>query len=113
MFHRHLTSFGLVAADTAVLGPLQGIWSAALAANIAAQDAAHSAASAKDAARLTLEAALRVLAARIQANLTVTDASKLAAGLPVHDKPRAPAAVPTTQPRWVVGMKLMRLSAAC
>jgi hypothetical protein len=98
----HLTSFGLVAADTAALGPLQGIWTAAMAGNIAAQDAAHSASSAKDAARQSYEAALRALVARIQANATVTDANKLAAGLTARDKTRTPASVPTTPPVAVV-----------
>ena len=98
----HLTNFGLVAADMTALGPIQGMWAAALASNVAAQDAAHSAASYKDATRQTLEAALRALAARIQATATVTDANKLAAGLPARDKSRTPASVPTTRPVGIV-----------
>jgi hypothetical protein len=94
----HLAVFGLVAGDMTPLGPIQGIWAAAIASNLAAQDAARSAASYKDASRQTLEAALRALVARIQANPTVTDANKLAAGLPSRDKTRTPASVPTSRP---------------
>ncbi len=85
-------AFGLVAADSLALRAKQTAYSNALDANDAAQAAARVAVTEKDTKRSELEAFLRPLIQRAQLNPSVTDATKVAAGIPIRDKIRTSTA---------------------
>ncbi len=80
------------------LNDLLDNWTGGYAAHQTAQAAAEAAASVKDAARATITASARTIAAILQTSTTVTDEQRLLAGLPVHDKTRTRPPVPTTRP---------------
>ncbi len=84
--------FGLTAADATALRGKQTTYSDALDGTDAAQAAARVAVTAQDKARMDLEAFLRPLIQRAQLNPVVTDATKVAAGIPIRDKIRTSTA---------------------
>ncbi|MEZ6126399.1 MAG: hypothetical protein R3C49_25020 [Planctomycetaceae bacterium] len=86
-------------------------WDANYAAAVAARDAAKAAVVSKDEARATLEETVRSVARLIQANDTISDAARTAAGLPVHKTTRTPVPVPHTFPTiTVVGSDRLELT---
>ncbi len=98
----NLAAYGLIVADLAPLTTKQPIWTTALSQNVTAQAAANAATQAKDVARESYEASIRVLVAKIQANPAVTAASKAAAGITVPGTHATPSGPPTSAPVGVV-----------
>jgi len=92
-------AFGLVADDVAGLAALRADFDAKLAAADAAKAALATAVADKDAARKALEAVLRPLIKRVQAAPNVSDETKRAAGIPIHDTVRS-----TLAPIVVLGL---------
>jgi hypothetical protein len=80
---------GLVADDVSGLAALRADFNTKLAAALAAKAALANAVAEKDASRATLQNTLRGLAKRIQADPTVTDDARRAAGIPVPDRVRS------------------------
>ncbi len=80
---------GLVADDVSGLAALRADFNTKLAAALAAKAALANAVAEKDASRATLQNTLRRLAKRIQADPTVTDDARRAAGIPVPDRVRS------------------------
>lgn len=91
-------ALGFGAAEYEELAALRGDWAFSLDENVAWRAEAHGARLQKDAARASSEALIRVLAAQIQANPAVTDAQRLALGLPVRRAQRVRRGVPQVAP---------------
>lgn len=111
-FNHFITLLGSVITDAAnplkIPGNLVAEWTPAAAAWNTAftawEDLApevKSALEAKDAARAVLEPIARAANNAAQANTTLTDAERAAAGLPVHKTHRTPVGVPQTAPMIV------------
>jgi hypothetical protein len=81
-------SYGGVAAEFDPLRVLHTTFENALNAGNTAKADAQVAVAAKDTARSDLEAALRPVVQQIQVNPAVTDASRVAAGIPLRDTVR-------------------------
>lgn len=94
----HLAQLGLMLGDLIVANTRQLTWNGAYAANVAARNAAQAATQNKDAARATLESAIRALTQRLQASAAVDDAERAALGITVPDRTPSPVPVPTTRP---------------
>lgn len=98
----NLAALGLVASDMTPITAAATVWASSYTSHVAAQASAVSAREAKDAARKTLETALRSLTARLQASPSVTDARRASLKIPVRAKGKTPAGVPTTRPTATV-----------
>ena len=81
----HLVDLGLVAADLTPLTTARTAWTNGLAANAAAQTAAHAARQTKSDARDAYETAIRSLVRRLQASPSVDNAERQALGITVKD----------------------------
>jgi hypothetical protein len=95
-------AYGLTPGQISSLNAAIDAFSAALGEHQAKTDAARGATQLKQEARAALEALFRQLNQQIQANPTVTDAEKAAAGLPVRDTSRTPVPPPATAPTVLV-----------
>ena len=100
----HTAALGLTPADITPLTAIQTSWTADLAANTAAQNAAHAAREGKDQTRAGFEDAIRTLVRRLQASPTVTDEQRRALGITVKDETRTmtTAKAAATRPVTVV-----------
>ena len=94
----NLAPLGLTTADQTALQNVITAWEAAYNAHAAAQAAAQSARQAKDDSRDEAEAVLRPMSGQLQARTEVTDAQRLALGLPVRSTTRRASSTPTTRP---------------
>jgi len=90
--------YGLVAGDLVPLTGAVATWKTDLAAARVAEMALAAAMQSKQTSRATATGEARQLVARIQANNSVDDAARAAAGIPVRDTTKTPAAVPTSAP---------------
>ena len=95
-------SYGLTAADAALLKTEIETWDSSYAGMIQKRDQAKSATEAKDAARTKVEALIRTYSKQIQADPDVGNTEKLDAGLPIHSNTRSPKPSPTTAPYAVI-----------
>jgi len=94
----NLAAYGLVAADMTPVTTAQTAWNSSYPDHQTAQAAAQAARQTKDANRASFEAAVRSVVRRIQANPSVSDTSKAAAGITVPDTTPTPSGPPTTAP---------------
>ncbi len=85
-------AYGVTAAQSADLRAKLTAFRNSLASSEAAKAAARTAVAAKDVARDDFERTLRDVVKVVQVNSAVTDASRTAAGLPVHDTVRTSSA---------------------
>jgi hypothetical protein len=95
-------AFGLMASDAAALEAAVGAYAAALARCQDVSTRTKVALAAKDAARSALLPVIRFYAQQIKANGGVSDAAKVAIGVPVKDAVRTRVSAPATQPRLTV-----------
>lgn len=91
-------NYALTAGQVAPLAGLKTTWDTAFADLTVKQAAAHAATAAKTSARAGLETVIRQLVQIVQNSDGVSDADKTAAGIPLLDTTKTPAAVPTTAP---------------
>jgi hypothetical protein len=94
----HKSELGLVAADLTPLTTAQTAWSNGYSAHVAAQAAAQSASTGKDANRTAYEAVLRPVVARLQVSATTTDAHRAGLNITIRSKARTAPGVPATRP---------------
>lgn len=92
------TTYGLTAADATAEAGLVTTYKAALATATDPATRTPVTITAKNVAKAGLVASTRSLAARIQANPSVTPEQKVALGLPVHITGKTPIPAPTTRP---------------
>lgn len=92
-------NYSLTSAQVTNLQTKSTAFGAAYADYIAKGNAAAAATVTKVDARDDLEEAIREINTLIQADSTVTDAAKEAAGFPVHKEGRTPSPVPGTRPQ--------------
>jgi hypothetical protein len=91
-FSSNAVALGFTAADAAALNAQKIAFETTYTQNLSAQQAAQAARQAKDIARDALEATVRMLARRMQANPAVTDVQRAAMGITVKDKTPTAAA---------------------
>lgn len=94
----NLADLGLVAGDMTPVNTAQTSWNTGYSAHVTAQAAAVSAGQTKDAGRVTLESAIRVVVRKMRGSGQVSDSEAAAAGLTVRDTIRTAVAAPTTAP---------------
>ncbi|MEZ6124022.1 MAG: hypothetical protein R3C49_12730 [Planctomycetaceae bacterium] len=94
----HPEQYRLTPEEVTTLKQRLGVWDQDLAAAVAARDSAKAAQQSKVLARAELEAILRDLGRRIQADSNVSNAARVQAGLPVHKTSRTPAPLPKEAP---------------
>ena len=92
------TSLGISTADLSALNGALIQWGYAWPGYTNADSAFRAATEEKGTQRGGLEAAIRTIAGKVQANASVTDAQKAALGVTVRKTTRTPVAVPTTTP---------------
>lgn len=92
---------GFFDGDVEYLISLRDAWNEAYAAHAVAQTGAQGARLQKDAARAEAEALVRRYAAQVQANPGLTDAQRLALGLPIRSTERTPSRTPETAPELI------------
>lgn len=98
----HATALGLTPAEVTDLSDNLDDWDADYPAHLTAAAAAASACATKNSTRAALEAKVRAINTKIQANPAINADLKTELGLPVHDNIRTRAPVPTTRPLLVV-----------
>ncbi len=98
----HEPALGILPADLTDLTTALEDWDNNYAAHLTAAAAAAGAATTKNQARAALEAKIRALNTKVQANPNQTPELIRATGLPVHDTTRTRAAEPTTRPLLVI-----------
>lgn len=91
-------ALGLAAADVTAIQTAQTAWGTKFTDHVAKQNAARSAAQAKDAERGTYESLLRSHSQQIQKRPGTTDAQRAALGITVPDTTGTPVGPPTTSP---------------
>jgi hypothetical protein len=91
-------AIGLVPGNITSLTTAQTAWAAAYTAHNAAVAAALAARSTKDLARQDLQDTIRVMAKKVQATTTVTDAQRFALGITVADTIASPVGAPVSRP---------------
>ena len=91
-------TLGVLPAELAALQAASAAWETALDSWRGAQDAAASAKIAKDQMRAALEALLRALTRRLQANPAMTDSLRASLHLTIADTTPTAAPVPDTAP---------------
>ncbi|MEZ6124087.1 MAG: hypothetical protein R3C49_13055 [Planctomycetaceae bacterium] len=94
----HPEKYGVTPEDVQKLQADQARLDTTTAAANSARDAAKAAVETKDAAVAAAKEAVRLVTRRIQADPSVTDAARLAAGIPVHKNHRTPVPRPATAP---------------
>jgi hypothetical protein len=94
----NLAAYGLVATDLDDFNAAKAIWDTAYPDQVTKQQAAQAATAAKTTASDALETAARSVVRTIQADDSVSDEAKQAAGLTVGDSIPTAAAAPTTSP---------------
>jgi hypothetical protein len=91
-------ALGVPEADITALQALLAAWQASWSAFGEAERDFRSAVQDKDAKRAGLEARIRTIAGKVQADPAVTDAQKEALGITVRKTTRTPAPIPSTPP---------------
>ena len=97
-FVANATALGFTAMDAAALTDKWDVYDPAFADAIVRENAYNAGLATLGTATDELVDLVRGFVATIQANPTVTDAQRSAAGIPIHSTTRTPASVPTTRP---------------
>lgn len=93
---------GLDEADLKPLKDALAVWNSVYPKHVAAQNAARAAAATKDAAKRSLEAAIRPVSAFVQTYPKTTDADRAAIGISVRDTGGTPTPAPSSRPLLLV-----------